>query len=170
MFPSPQAVASFSLSPSFVLNFVLLSLTLLLVLFCHILVFSHSLLLSLSPPPSFLLFLCRVLWFPKLHVSCPCSVSVSGETHIVHLTAATWGWKKKKKEKSTRSKHCTSRVLAGLKKRRRWGRHFDSVKREGGNKLWHYKYCVCVSLAAGRSQQSFKCDLEGMRDWDGYLI
>lgn len=85
MFPPPQAVVHLSLSliPSFVPNFFLFSLTLSLVPFRHILVFRTP---SFSPASSLhSLFLCHVLWFPQLHVLCPCSVS--GDTHCASYSS-----------------------------------------------------------------------------------
>lgn len=76
MFPPPQPVVSLSLSfthPSFVPNFFTLPLLFCLYFFRHTLVFSHTSCLFPPFPPS--LFLFRVLWFPQLHVLCPCSAS-----------------------------------------------------------------------------------------------
>ncbi len=91
MFPPSQAVVYLSLSliPSFVPNFFLFSLTLSLVLFRHILVFALT---PLFPPPSFLSSSVASYDFPNCMF---CVLAVLVETHIVHLTAATWGWKKK---------------------------------------------------------------------------
>lgn len=142
MFPPPQAVVHLSLSliPSFVPNFFLFSLTLSLVPFRHILVFRTP---SFSPASSLhSLFLCHVLWFPQLHVLCPCSVS--GDTHCASYSSYL-RVKKKKKKKSMRSKHCTSRVLAGLKKRRREGDVLTAWREKVGTN-GDTTNIVCVSL------------------------
>lgn len=116
MFPRPQAVVflSFTHSPICSRLLSLLSFS----LACTFL--SHA--CFRTPPPTFSLsaLLCRVSWFPNLHVLCVLAVLV--ETHCASCSGYLRVKKTHtKKHKNTRSKHCTSGVLAGLRKRKHRG-------------------------------------------------
>lgn len=119
---------------------------------------------SLFPPPLLSLFLCRVLSFPRLHVLC--TSSVSGDTHCASYSGYL---RVTKKEKSTQSKHCTSRVFAELKKRRLEG-DILTAWREKVETNCDTTNTQCVSLAHFALSRVPNVILKGMRDWDGYLI